>query len=162
MLKVSLSDRTSFGSLERRHKCADRRFEATRGLAPRGGFAPPHHQSRPERLVPARVKGRGFHTPCTPVGYLTKVIPVVGFPHGTGWEADDRQGDWGGVVVRPAALSLASAIEARRAATPSARFTKWNPLSIRSRPSLVRSRSPSPLPWWPWEPLPWAPAKRVA
>jgi hypothetical protein len=38
------------------------------------------------------VKGRGFHTPCTPVGYLTKVIAVVGFCHGKGWEADDRQG----------------------------------------------------------------------
>jgi hypothetical protein len=31
---------------------------------------------------------------------------MVGFCHGTGWEADDRQGDRGGVFVRPAALSL--------------------------------------------------------
>jgi hypothetical protein len=48
------------------------------------------------------VTGRGFHTPCTPVGYLTKVIPVLGFLHGTGWEADDRQGDGAGMPARRA------------------------------------------------------------
>jgi hypothetical protein len=32
----------------------------------------------------------------TLAGYLTKVI-VLRFAHGTGWEADDRQGDWAGM-----------------------------------------------------------------
>jgi hypothetical protein len=40
--------------------------------------------------------------PRTPAGYLTKVIPVLGFIHGTGWEADDRQGDGAGMPARRA------------------------------------------------------------
>jgi hypothetical protein len=43
------------------------------------------------------IQGVIISYPCTPVRYLTNVIPVPGFPNGTGWEADDRQGDGAGV-----------------------------------------------------------------
>jgi hypothetical protein len=48
--------------------------------------------------------GRGFCPPGPPQDILIKVTPAVGFPHGTGWEADDRQGDGAGTSANVLAL----------------------------------------------------------
>ena len=48
----------------------------------------------------------GVLHPRTPAGYLTKVISVVGFAHGTGGDADDRQGDGAAWSWGPAAFCV--------------------------------------------------------
>jgi hypothetical protein len=73
-------------------------------------------------------------------GDLTRVV----FQYGTGWEADDRQGDWGGMVVRPAALSLSCARDGspKGGDALTAPFTTAQPVGRRHKPQRLTTCAP--------------------